>query len=427
MDVWVNANTTSRALPIISFFESGTFSIDKYEHLTCDKAFVNNHYYSDKAPLPTYAVLPFFGLLKCTGIIKADKEGNFYGRHIYLIGGFLIGSLPFTLLVMLLFFEIRKKQATISPVLLSMFPFYLSFLFVFAGTYFAHLFAGLLLLLSYIKLKRRQYFIAGVLSGFAFLSEYNLAVLIFMWGIIILVKEKRFKPFFWFSTGILPSLIFILIYNYWFTGSLFQFLYMYHNFSELSHNYGFILPGFESLFGLSFGWYRGMFWFAPFLALIAGTALIKIIKGKKYAWITNYLVLPGMVYYIFIASYFAWWGGWTYGPRLLSGLIILLIYEGLIFITNQKITPIAFWITSALGFIWIFGARLTIAYSAPTGAYNPLASLVWPKIKSGQFSENNLLSIFFNVSPTLAAGLFISIFIFGSIVFTYAYKKWKNV
>ncbi len=63
LDIWKNANTTSRALPIITYFEDGTFRFDKYHELTCDKSFINGHYYTDKAPLPTYVVLPFFGAL----------------------------------------------------------------------------------------------------------------------------------------------------------------------------------------------------------------------------------------------------------------------------------------------------------------------------------------------------------------------------
>src|SRR5437588_7025723 len=79
IDLWSNANTTSRILPVVSYFESGTFSIDKYQELTCDKSFIANHYYSDKAPLPTLLVLPVFGILKAAGIIRSDN-GSLYGK-----------------------------------------------------------------------------------------------------------------------------------------------------------------------------------------------------------------------------------------------------------------------------------------------------------------------------------------------------------
>src|SRR4051812_46554408 len=84
IDVWSNANTTSRVLPVISYFESGSFQIDKYQELTCDKSIIDNHYYCDKAPLPTFIVLPFFGLLKMVGLIQSNN-GSLYGTHVYAL------------------------------------------------------------------------------------------------------------------------------------------------------------------------------------------------------------------------------------------------------------------------------------------------------------------------------------------------------
>ena len=136
MDVWKNANTTSRALPVVVYFESGTFRIDKYHELTVDKAYVDGHYYTDKAPLPTYVVMPFFGLLKAAGIIHADEEGNLYGNSIYILGGFLTASLPFSLLLVLLFLKIKRRNTGISPVLLSAIPFYASFVFYYVFKHF---------------------------------------------------------------------------------------------------------------------------------------------------------------------------------------------------------------------------------------------------------------------------------------------------
>jgi hypothetical protein len=156
IDTWINANTTSRALPIITYYEQGTFRIDKYHELTCDKSHINGHYYTDKAPLPTLVVMPFFGLMVKSGIVKANHEGSLFGNHIYLLGGILIGTIPFVLVILITFFSISPFKSPVSPVILAMMPFYASFLFVFAGSYFAHLFAGILLLASYLFLKKKN-------------------------------------------------------------------------------------------------------------------------------------------------------------------------------------------------------------------------------------------------------------------------------
>ncbi|MBM3436251.1 MAG: hypothetical protein FJY07_08575, partial [Bacteroidetes bacterium] len=146
IDTWINANTTSRALPVITFFESGTFRIDKYHEKTCDKAFVNGHYYTDKAPLPTFIVLPVFGFMKSLGLIRPDENGSLFGKHVYILGGTLTAVLPFSLLILWLFKRIENAGSALSPVLLATLPFYSSFIFLFAGTFFAHILSGLFLI-----------------------------------------------------------------------------------------------------------------------------------------------------------------------------------------------------------------------------------------------------------------------------------------
>lgn len=423
IDIWQNSNSTSRALPIITWFEEGTFKIDKYQELTVDKAYVNGHYYTDKAPLPTYFVIPFFGVLKSLGIIKADGNGNLFGPHVYILGGLLVGSLPFVILILLLFLEIKRHNPRLGPVLLSMLPLYFSFFFIYSGTYFAHLFAGILLLAGYIFLQKEKYLLAGFLSGLTFLSEYNLAVIIFLWGILILIRTKQLKPFVYFSIGVLPALLFMLYYNYLFSSSPFEFLYKHHNFTEINKNYGFLWPGFESLWGLGFSFYRGIFWYVPVLFLIAGLMIVKRNQFNRRDLLFSYWLIPCTIYYIFIASYFAWWGGWTYGPRLLLGMAFLIVYEGILFISKQKFNPVYFWISMIIGFILIIPAKATIVYSAPTGIYNPFAELVVPGILSGNLNPNNMLSLLFSADAKVAFVLFLLIFISGTILLTRWYKK----
>ncbi|MEZ5196197.1 MAG: hypothetical protein R2764_07310 [Bacteroidales bacterium] len=241
LDVWKNANTTSRALPIISFYEEGTFRIDKYHDLTCDKSHINGHYYTDKAPLPTFFVLPFFGVLVKMGLISPDAQGSLFGDHIYILGGVLAGSLPFVLVILITFLKIECSKPGISPVILAMLPFYASFLYVFTGSYFAHLFSGLLLFISYLFLKKDKFLLAGMFAGMSFISEYNLAIIFVVWGFLILYRKRSLKPFALFGLGTLPSLVFILIYNFHFTGSPFEMLYKYHTFNQHDTNYGFLL------------------------------------------------------------------------------------------------------------------------------------------------------------------------------------------
>ncbi|MCD4789912.1 MAG: hypothetical protein K8R37_07930 [Bacteroidales bacterium] len=424
IDIWINANTTSRALPIITYFESGTFQFDKYQELTCDKALIKNHYYTDKAPLPTYYVLPFFGILKYIGIITPDEKGSLFGKHIYALGGILAGSLPFTLILLIVFNKIKKNTPTISPVFLTLFPFYASFIFVFSGTYFAHLLSGILLLGSYIYLKKDKYLISGFFAGLSFLCEYNLAVIFFLWAIQLIIRTKNLKPSVYYGLGVLPSLIFILYYNYIFTGSPFEMLYRYHAFDQLHSNYGFSFPDFNSVWGLSFSWYKGIFLYSPFLLLFLVKAFKPMINKGFNLIITNYLIVPSIVYFLFVASYFGWWGGWTYGPRLLLALTILLTYEGIIYLSRQKFSKYIFWGLMAFGITCTFLAKATVAYSVPTNVVNTMLDLIIPEFIHGNFNPNNILSILFNVKPVYSFFIWIAMFAGSAIFLNCWYKKY---
>jgi hypothetical protein len=425
IDTWQNGNTTSRALPVVTWNEQGTFMIDKYHEKTGDKAFVNGHYYSEKPPLPILVTIPFFKLLVDVNLITPDANGSLYGKHVYLLGGFLTGSLPFALIVTLAFVAIHRLNSGVSPVVLSMLPFYASYLFVFSGTFFAHVFSGFILLGAFIFLKRGKYFFAGLFAGLAFLSEFNLAVIIFAWGIAILFKTKNLKDAMAYAVGVLPSIAFILVYNNVFTGSPFDFLYKYCEFEAQTHNYGFSFPSIRSVWGLSFSWYRGMFFYVPFLIVFL-FSIPGILKSKQLPEsFKTYLLLPGLVYFAFISSFFAWWGGWSFGPRLLIALAILLIYESLQFLDFHKIPKVLFWIVVLFGAIVSFMAKATIVYSAPSEIKNPFFKLVLPDFIEGKLHSNNLFNLLFGGSPMTAFVLFIVLFASSVFLLTKLQGKWN--
>jgi hypothetical protein len=426
IDTWKNANTTSRALPVITYFEDGTFRFDKYEELTCDKSHINGHYYTDKAPLPTIAMLPFFGALVKTGIIKADGEGNLYGEHIYILGGILTASVPFVLILYLLLIAIKNNKSGIPAVLLVMLPFYGSFLFVFTGSYFAHLFSAALLLGAYILLTRERYLFSGMMAGMAFISEYNLAVFIAVWGLLMIYRYKSLKQVFWFGIGVLPSIIFIGVYNYHFAGSPLDFLYKYHTFNLQRDQYGFSFPGFQSLWGLSFSWYRGVIFFAPILVLFL-IYYIRKVSSEKTPFITdNYVVLPFLIYYVFMSSFFAWWGGWSYGPRFFAGPVAVSVYAGIRYISRQQIRKLLFYTIVLFGVGCALLAKFTIVYSAPTEVSNPLWQLALPALINGDFNANNLMTMVFNIKPVYAVIFYLILFTGGLFTLVKLDRIWLH-
>ena len=324
-------------------------------------------------------------------------------------------------------------KPSVSPVLMAMLAWYGSFVFVFSGTFFNHVFAGFLLLLSFILIRKNYYFISGLVLGLGFLSEYTVILAAPFWLICAWIKEKKINPPLVFSAGILPSILFIAIYNWFITGSPWTMLNAYHaspGLQELHHHYGFSLPSLKAIWGLSFSGWMGLFNFAPVLYCIAFYIIISLIKNKRLVLPleTRCLAVFGVVFFFVISSFFTWWGGWSYGPRYLIVLAVLLIYEGMLIISQNKINTPLFVTIALLGLIGAWIAKATVVYMVPfpeyDGFFNPFLHVLLPDLFAGRFNANNALTAFFDISPQAGACSWLLIYFISLIGLSMLYKKW---
>jgi hypothetical protein len=454
LDIWPTPNCVSRALPVLAFSTDKTLKIDKYADLTSDKSKVGDHFYSDKAPLPTLLTIPLYELIKLCGLDKVSNDAGrkypvYVGYHvgiedsrddiipelvpIFIAGGFVFGSLPFVLMVIISFIALHKMKPTISPVLMVMPAWYGSFIFVFAGTFFNHIFAGFLLLLSFLLIKRSNYFFSGLMLGLSFLSEYTVIVAAPLWFICIWMKEKKKLYPLMFAAGILPSILCIALYNWLITGSPWKMLNAYHAsqaFQGLHHHYGFSLPSLKAVWGLSFSGWMGLFNFAPVLYCIAVCMILMLIKNKKMSLPleTGFLAVFGITFFLLISSFFTWWGGWSYGPRYLIVLAVLLIYEGMLVISRYKINTYLFAATALFGITGAWIAKATVVYMVPfpeyEGFFNPFLHILLPDLFAGRFNANNALTAFFDVSSQTGAYSWLLLYAASLIGLCMLYKKW---
>lgn len=446
IDTWTTPNTVSRALPVLTYYESGTIKIDAYAEKTGDKSKVGDHYYSDKAPLPTFLMIPIYGAAKMFGMNDADstygKKSPVYiwksmsdadGRQwvfektipILALGSFFMGSLPFVLILLLALLSIYKVQSALSPIWMVMLAFYGSFLFVFAGTYFGHLFAGFLLLASYLFLKHNRFFLSGIFLGLSFLCEYTLGIAFPIWFLLIYLNKKSFKQPLLFFSGMLPSIAAIMVYNYLITGYPQKMLNAYHDFhafKELGNNYGFKFPAPEALWGLSFSRYMGIFIFTPVLLMVLFYGVKKIIvKGNFVQLKSNYLLVFSIAFFLLIASFFTWWGGWSYGPRYLIPLVVLLVYEGVSLLARINFIKSIYIALTLLGLLTAWLAKSTLMFmipdklTKPEQYLNPINDWLIPAFKKDYFNGNNLFTTFLDLSPKTAS--FLWLFLFAASVF----------
>ena len=172
-------------------------------------------------------------------------------------------------------------------------------------------------------------------------SEFPLAIVIPIWAIQIFYNTKsvsgieyrvsgkiyrdKFKNSILYLTGAMPSLIFIGLYNYHFTGNPLKMIYTY----EMTNNLGFSTPSFNALWKLLFSMYSGLFFYMPFLIFVLYYMIVNFKKKYISLLFSNYLILIVIINILLISSFGSWRGGWTYGPRYLTAIAVLLGYEGI--------------------------------------------------------------------------------------------------
>jgi len=201
-------------------------------------------------------------------------------------------------------------------------------------------------------------------------------------------------------------------------------------YKEIHQNYGFGFPSFKSLWGLTFSGYMGLFIFAPLLFV----SLFYFIKNNlKSKWSqllrTNYLIIFTIVYFIMISCYFIWWGGWSYGPRYLIVLVVLLTYESILLLSKIKFSKIAFFIFTAFGVLTSWIAKSTLVYMINDyGMYkgvsiNTFFDITLPEFMVGRFNAGNLFTMIFRTLPGIASFLWLLFFIISLFLIDYLYKK----
>ena len=153
-DRWKNDNTESRLIFVKALVENGILNVDAYHDRTIDIAYFNGHYYSEKPPLPALLTSSVYLLLTSCHLI------SFNDHTILSIGNIITGSLPFTLIVFITFLSLHRKSKSELPqqdsskitsmnISFALLPFFGSFIFVYSGTFFAHLLTSFFILTFY--------------------------------------------------------------------------------------------------------------------------------------------------------------------------------------------------------------------------------------------------------------------------------------
>ena len=340
-----NWNDLGRYDLIESIVNYGTVNIDAYHQNTGDKATYNGHYYSDKAPGPAFLGVPVYWVMQklidtCTG---GQPTEGWMVRILWYLKLFVIRIavivLPSALFGVLLFRFLRIWTGDTGYALILVFGYTLGTLaFPYSTLFYGHQFAAVCWFTAFMLIyslneshsQAHPYFLlAGVLCGYAVLSEYPVILLALVLTSYVCWKHPEKKSVGLFLAGAIIPAVILLYYNNLTTGSAFRVGYFHvagEGFrNQMSHGIaGVTYPKATALWGITFSPFRGLFFYNPFLlGSLAGFYFMYLKKEyRREFW---FCLVSFVVFLWFNASYYMWWGGWSLGPRHLIPMLPCLM------------------------------------------------------------------------------------------------------
>ncbi|HRH68663.1 MAG TPA: hypothetical protein PLB89_04060 [Flavobacteriales bacterium] len=419
LDNTLGDNTASRAAMVVAIVKDGTLCIDPYESLSQDKALVDGHYYSEKAPLPALLVVPFHWVARATGLIPDGADGEI-PKGLVPLSGFICGSVPFACLVFLAYRRMHEAGQLPWSAAVATIAFLGSFIFVQSGTFFGHLPAALCTVLAWFARERERSVSSAAWIGAAVLCEYSLIVFPITWLVQDVVRS-RWQVVLRMCIGGLPGVLLLLVLNTAITGDPFTLPYArVAGYGEARGLFGIIAPRWDAMVGLLWGPYRGMLWYAPLTVL----AIITVVQRRRSIerWIMHPLVIPSMLLFLMIGAHTMWWGGWAFGPRHITVIAVLVLVAGLPKVRDAAWTRWSIVLLGAFGLFLGIAAKNTVWGALPSDVTEPIGTVLLPALRSGNWTEHQW-PVMLGLSPGAASCAFLLIFVSALFLFARSERK----
>jgi len=327
-----NSNELSRLQAVVAMAEHSTFSIDLPLRTLGDhedKAESGGRFFSNKAPGLAFAALPVYRALRLFLPAPANRTGGaiFYAMRLLTVS-LLCAIAAARLSARLL--QRREEERRAAPIIALAVLFGTPFLF-YARSLFGHSWTAALLFLSWDLLRRREEdtggrrsalfaAVAGLLSGWAVLSEYTVApIALFLlaragWG-------RRWTNLLFFGAGAAVPAALLLIYNAACFGSpwtLSSARETYPEYVELARQrlFGIGLPSPRVAWDYLFHPARGVLLFSPFL-LWFFPGLVRWWRSREERADCVFVLAATVSFFLLLSGYVNWHGGWALGSRYL--------------------------------------------------------------------------------------------------------------
>jgi hypothetical protein len=382
-----NPNCMSRLMTVFAIVEEHSLVGDRWRDETGDHAEVGGHVYSDKAPLSSFVVAPFYWIAR--QVFRrpwghAEKE---LGGHL---GTLVASSVPFAIYATLLLWRLLREQGRPRvAVPLSMVAAFGTCVANYANVYFGHMLGAVLLLGAYVLAceRERHFVVAGFLGGCSVLAEYPLVLPQCAILGYLLIGPQRWSRAIRYGTGALPTALAMFLYNKRITGSFTDFPYAHEpaQWVEMKSSFGLRWPDPSVVWELAFGQYRGIAFYASIL-LVLLPAIPYGFSGTRRRRVLV-LVIFG-TYLLFMSSYFKWNGGWCVGPRHLVPVIALVVYEGLGGLVPRGKT-LLYWVLGAWGVLLSLCAVATQP-NCDENIQHPAFDHYFPLARKGELTLHSL-------------------------------------
>jgi hypothetical protein len=387
---WAGWNGNSRLLTVYALVEEGTLRADRWRGLTGDYAELDGHLYSDKAPLASFVVTPFYWVWRHGAREPQTAHDQEAAIHI---ADTVACAIPFAVFAMLVFRRLARRGLSLRAVVwITLGAAFASPLRCYGSQFLGNMLAATLFLGAYVLAVEDEdnFELAGLLGGLAGAAEYPLilsnAVVLFY----LLLGQDRWRRSARYVFGASAPAILLLLYNRQITGHLFDFPYAHENshFPQMHTVFGMALPSPNALWELTFGQYRGALFYAPALLVLLPLLVLRFDGPARRRRVV--LALMGSQL-LLISSYFMWNGGFCVGPRHLALFMALGLYEGVAALAGEPRWRLAFALLSAWGILLNLVAVATDALPNDTW-HSPVFEIFFPRIQQNDINSHNLLA-----------------------------------
>ncbi len=362
-----------------------TLSIDDYVSYTGDRALINGHAYSEKAPAMVLAALPAFAVTvsiqKAMGIDPDDERAR-------TVSDWIATSLSIGVLAALggvAFFALISTDVAPLPAVIATLGIFLgTIIWPYATALFAHAGTiGLLCIAMWAALgERPRDTIAGIAAGFAVASEYPAVIPVAVLGLYL--GSKDWRRMIRYGIATLPGATLILLNNAAISGSPFKLGYGSNPlFPELTaaNTYGFNTPDPRAIRELLVGEYRGLLLWSPVLVMAVPGVAVLFRKERALAA----AIVAGIVLVLLqVASFYTWFGGNAVGPRYLAPAIPFIALAAAYGIRRF---PEMGMITAVVSIAMMLMVA-AIAIDPPADVRTPLQSFFLARMEQRRFADN---------------------------------------